>query len=258
MVGGAPLPWRVFLVMWTASFQLAHERAGCARSSRHDAPLERRPQQRHDIRHILGRVTRLLLTRHGHVDGITPKRFRGRAELALTDLGVRQAKALAARVAKDWKPATVYTSAMGRCVATGAAIRDACGVASSVLEGLTDIDYGRWQMRIQDEIKVEEPALFHLWHAAPHLMRFPGGESLQDLLARTSDALRIVLARHPGETVVMVGHDSVNRALLLQLLDRPLSAYWTLAQDPCCLNEIEIVGSKVEVLRINDTARLPL
>ena len=65
-----------------------------------------------------------------------------------------------------------------------------------------------------------------------------------------------MLARHPGQTVVMVGHDSVNRALLLQLLDQPLSAYWKLAQDPCCLNEIDIEGTTVEVRRINDTSHL--
>ena len=61
-----------------------------------------------------------------------------------------------------------------------------------------------------------------IWHVAPHLMRFPNGESLQDLLARTSDALRSVIARHPADPVVLVGHDSVNRALLLQLLDVPV------------------------------------
>ena len=202
-------------------------------------------------------MTTIILTRHGHVDGIKPKRFRGRAELALTELGVRQAKALAARIAAKWKPAAIYTSAMGRCVATGAAIGGACGVGSSVLEGLTDLDYGKWQMRIQDEIAVEQPELFRLWHTAPQLMRFPGGESLQDLAARTSDALRTALARHAGATVVLVGHDSVNRALLLQLLDQPLSAYWKLAQDPCCLNEIAIAGENVEIRRINDTAGLP-
>ncbi len=202
-------------------------------------------------------MTKILLTRHGHVDGIKPKRFRGRAELALTELGIRQAGALAARIAASWRPVAVYTSAMGRCVATGAAIGDACRVGSSVLEGLTDLDYGKWQMRIQAEIAAEQPDLFGLWHAAPHLVRFPGGESLQDLVARTADALRLVLARHGGATVVLVGHDSLNRALLLQLLDQPLSAYWRLAQDPCCLNEVDIVAGKVEIRRINDTAGLP-
>ena len=59
-------------------------------------------------------------------------------------------------------------------------------------------------------------------------------------MARAANALRLVLARHPDDTIVLVGHDSVNRALLMQLLDQPLSAYWRLAQSPCCLNEIDI------------------
>ncbi|UYN94903.1 MAG: histidine phosphatase family protein [Enhydrobacter sp.] len=202
-------------------------------------------------------MTRIILTRHGHVDGIKPKRFRGRAELALTELGQRQADAVAARIAATSKPAAVYTSGMQRCVATGARIAAACGVSASVVDGLMDLDYGKWQMRVQDEVKAEQPELYRLWHVAPQLMRFPDGESLQDLVARTSDALRFVLARHPKETVVLVGHDSVNRALLLQLLDQPLSAYWKLAQDPCCLNEIEVEGDRVEVGRINDTAGVP-
>jgi probable phosphoglycerate mutase len=43
-------------------------------------------------------------------------------------------------------------------------------------------------------------------------VRFPGGESLQDLVARTADTLRFILEHHVGDTVVLVGHDSVNRA----------------------------------------------
>ena len=84
---------------------------------------------------------------------------------------------------------------------------------------------------------------FNLWRSAPHLIRFPQGEALQDLVARTANALRETLERHPAQTVVFVGHDSVNRALLLQLLDQPLSAYWRLSQDPCCGgSEVDIEG----------------
>jgi len=202
-------------------------------------------------------VTKLLLTRHGDVEGIKPARFRGRAELALTPTGLAQADAVARRIAGQWKPAAVYTSTLQRCVATGAKIAAACGVTSSGLDGLTDIDYGTWQMRTHDEVKVEAPDAYRLWHEAPHLMRFPGGESLQDVVARSSDAVRLVLARHPGQAVVMVGHDSVNRIILMQLLDQPLSAYWKLAQDTCALNEIDIDGGTVLVRRINDTSHLP-
>lgn len=200
---------------------------------------------------------RLLLVRHGHVEGIKPARFRGRAELVLTATGLAEAEALAQRIARQWKPAAIYTSGLQRCVVTGAKIAAATGAPASVMDGLMDLDYGAWQMRAYDEMQAEQPDAFRLWQAAPHLVRFPGGESLQDLIARTSDALRAVLARHPGEAVVMVGHDSVNRALLLQLLDQPLGAYWRVAQDPCCLNEILIEGDKVRVLRINDTSHLP-
>ncbi|HZP98700.1 MAG TPA: histidine phosphatase family protein [Reyranella sp.] len=202
-------------------------------------------------------MTKIILTRHGDVVGIRPKRFRGRAQLALTELGERQARALAERVAASWRPAAIYTSPLYRCVTTGERIGTACSVAASTVDDLMDLDYGQWQMRVQDEIKAEQPQLFNLWHTAPQLVRFPGGESLQDLVARTSNALRAVLLAHPGQTVVLVGHDSVNRALLLQLLDQPLSAYGKIVQDPCCLNEIDVEGDHVEVHRVNDTAGIP-
>ena len=201
-------------------------------------------------------MIKILLTRHGHVDGIFPERFRGRAELALTKKGVAEAEALAARIARAWKPAVVYTSALQRCVVTGTIIANLCGAKAIPLEGLMDIDYGAWQMRTHDEIKAEAPKAYRLWRATPQRMRFPDGESLQDLVARTADVVRLVLERHPTDTVVMVGHDSVNRAILLQFLDQPLSAYWRLIQDPCTLNEVDVEGDDIRVQRINDTSHL--
>ncbi len=79
---------------------------------------------------------------------------------------------------------------------------------------------------------------------------------MQDLVARTSDALRFVLNKYAGNTVVLVGHDSVNKALLLQLIDQPLSAYWRLAQDCCAINEIDIEETTIRVSRINETHHL--
>lgn len=203
-------------------------------------------------------MTKIILTRHGHVEGIDPKRFRGRTELALTERGQAEAKAVAACIAEAWKPVKIYTSPMGRCVATGREIAAACGVGSEVMAALNDLDYGQWRWRREDEVRAAWPDLFAAWHASPHLMRFPGGESLQDLVARAADALRLVCERHPGatETFVLVGHDSVNRALLLQLLDQPLSAYWRLAQTPCAISEIDILGGSILVQSVNATQHL--
>jgi broad specificity phosphatase PhoE len=87
-------------------------------------------------------------------------------------------------------------------------------------------------------------------------MRFPGGDSLQDLVARSADAVRLALDSHPDGTVVLVSHDSVNRALLLQLADLPLSSYWRLAQTPCCINEIDVTDNQVRILATNETSHL--
>lgn len=201
-------------------------------------------------------MTKIVLTRHGHVEGIKPERFRGREPLELTALGRQEAAAVAARIAERFQPRMVYTSPMSRCVATGAAIAAACAISAGTCDDLNDIDYGAWQFKTFAEAKAQDPALFAAWFATPQRVRFPNGESLQDLAARTADALRMVLERHPDETVVLVGHDSVNRALLLELLELPLAAYWRLAQEPCCINEIDVGGAGVRVRSINATQHL--
>ena len=201
-------------------------------------------------------MTRILLARHGTVEGLKPERFRGRAELALTEQGLGEIAALARRVA-PLGPVAIYTSPMQRCVRTGAAIVAACRVPAEAHDGLADIDYGRWQMRTHDEVRAAEPEAYARWKSAPQLTRFPGGESLQDVATRAFDLLRTVLARHPHETVVLVGHDSVNRVLLLGLLEMPMSAYWRLVQDPGTLNEVDVsADGTVRLQRLNDTSHL--
>jgi probable phosphoglycerate mutase len=201
-------------------------------------------------------MTKIILTRHGHVEGIKPERFRGREPLQLTKRGVEEAAALAQRIAVHWRSSHIYTSPMGRSIATAAAIAQATSVAAKTCDDLNDIDYGARQFKTFANAKAQEPALFAEWFATPQLVRFPNGESLQDLAARTANALRMVLARHRDETVVLVGHDSVNRVLLLELLELPLSAYWRLAQEPCCLNEIDVNEARVRVHSINETQHL--
>jgi phosphoserine phosphatase len=80
----------------------------------------------------------------------------------------------------------------------------------------------------------------------------PGGESLQDVLARGVAALRVVMGRHPGETVVLVGHDGVNRVILVHALDLPLSRHRRLGEDPCAIDEIDFSGSEFSVRSVND------
>jgi len=201
-------------------------------------------------------MVRIILARHGHVDWLAPERFRGRAELPLSDLGRRQAQAVARYIAATWKPDAVYTSPLGRCRETGAEIAAPFRLEVRPVDGLADIDYGEWQGLTRDEAQERWPDETELWFRTPHIAAIPGGETLAGLLSRTSAALRDILWRHPDQTVVLVGHDSVNRVLLLFALEAPLSRYWHLRQEPCAVNELFFDNDSFIIGSINQTQHL--
>jgi phosphoserine phosphatase len=201
-------------------------------------------------------MTKIILVRHGHVEGISPERFRGRADLMLTAEGRRQAEATARRIQASWAPVAVYTSPLSRCRTTAEAIGRPFGLSPVRCDGLIDIDYGQWQGLTPDEARRRWPEALDTWHRAPDWAAIAGGETLQQVLTRTVAALRDVIGRHPSDSVVLVGHDSVNRVMLLHALGLPLSRYWRLGQHPCAINEIEFSGDGFAVLSMNETYHL--
>ena len=201
-------------------------------------------------------MSRIILVRHGHVDWLSPERFRGRAELPLSDLGRRQAQAAAGYIAATWKPEAVYTSPLGRCRETGAVIAGPLRLEPQPVDGLADIDYGEWQSLTRDAAKQRWPDETELWFRAPHLALIPGGETLAAVLSRAIAALRDIVRHHRNGTAALVGHDSVNRVLLLFALELPLSRYWHLRQDPCCVNELFFDNDSFTIGSINQTQHL--
>lgn len=200
--------------------------------------------------------TKIILVRHGHVEGIHPERFRGRAEIPLSALGEKQRLLTAERLKRSSAPAIVFTSSLGRCIATGEAIAVACNVKSQILQDLYDIDYGAWQWKTHEEVRQCEPDAFESWKNFPDQVQMPEGESLQNVLVRVTQALNKILKDYEERTVVMVSHDSVNRVLLLHMLGLPLSKYWAIKQDPCCINEIEFDEGAFQIKSINETWHL--
>lgn len=94
------------------------------------------------------------------------------------------------------------------------------------------------------------------WLETPDLAAIPGGESLSMVLVRATDVLRTVLQKHPQQTVVLIGHYSINRVILLHCLGLPLANYWRLKQEPCCINEIDFDAGTNGIGRINEVGHL--
>jgi phosphoserine phosphatase len=203
-------------------------------------------------------MSTLLLLRHGEVPGISPPKFRGRQELELTMRGEMQAERTGERVKADWPSvAAIYCSPRHRTVATAQAVGRRFGLTAQPLPEFDDLDYGTWQGLTHDEAKQQWPEQWALWTAAPECMAFPQGESLPVLAARVSRGLQMILQKLSGDhTVVVVAHDSTNRALLMQMLGMHLRFYRALVQDPCCINVIDSPGPSAHLRLLNATDHL--
>jgi hypothetical protein len=84
-------------------------------------------------------MTKNLRVRHANVEGISPERFRGRADRPLTAEGRRQAEATARRIQATWPPSAVYASPLSRARETAVAIGRPFGLAPIPLERLADV-----------------------------------------------------------------------------------------------------------------------
>jgi probable phosphoglycerate mutase len=202
-------------------------------------------------------VSRIILVRHGHVRGIAPEIFRGRSDLALTEKGREDAVALGRRISRAHDIAAIYCSPLSRCVETARAVaHDLNGMVLRPDGDLNDIDYGKWQGRSFAEIAAVHPREFDAWRNKPDTVEFPAGESLHKLQSRVVNRVKELVSLHGSETFVVVGHDSVNRVLLLHVLGLPLSRYWRIGQSPCCINVIDQKPDGYFIGCVNDTGHL--
>jgi phosphoserine phosphatase len=99
-----------------------------------------------------------------------------------------------------------------------------------------DIDDGDSQDRSHQEVQQADPEGFAWWFDTPHLVVIPGDAMLLQLASCVAETVRSILTRHHGETVMLVGNDSVNRVQWLLSLDPPLSRLLHRRQEPRGIN----------------------
>jgi probable phosphoglycerate mutase len=199
----------------------------------------------------------LILIRHGEVPGIDPPRFRGRMDLALTDLGKAQALALGEWVRERFTVTAIHASPLSRCIDTANAIAGPLAQPVRASMDLTDCDYGRWTGLTHREAAARDPEPFRAWQRDPGINPPPDGETLRQVEVRVTGAVHAILRRHAGGSVVLVTHDAVIRVLILHLLQAPLSHYASLRQDPTAVNRVEVrTDGGYRIALLNSTAHL--
>jgi len=201
-------------------------------------------------------MTRIVLVRHGQTEWNRVEHFRGHADVPLNEIGLAQAKAMARRVADEWRPVAIYSSPLARAVKTAEAVAWHFGLSAQVHPGLIDIDYGQWQGLTPDEAKERWPEVVDAWYNAPHTARIPGGETLDELRARAERMVNELATRHQGQTIVLVSHTVINRVILLAVLGLGNDHFWRLRQDTCAINTFEAEGGFFTIGSLNETYHL--
>jgi broad specificity phosphatase PhoE len=198
-------------------------------------------------------LTRIILVRHGETDWNVRERFRGRFDIPLNANGKLQAARAARYIAFRWKPAAIYSSPLSRAVKTAEPIADVTSLRVGVLPSLIDMSFGEWEGLSPEEIGARWPDQLATWYSAPHTIRIPGGETLEEVRQRCRETLITMTSRHPDETVVAVAHTDVNRTMLLVVLGLENSRLRSLRQDNCAINEIEAEGGRFTLASMNET-----
>jgi probable phosphomutase (TIGR03848 family) len=197
--------------------------------------------------------TRVVLVRHG-VTAQTGPLLSGRLPgIALSEKGVEQAEQAGARLA-GLKITTVYASPIERTTQTAQCIAARLGLPVVALDGVIEADYGEWTGgKIADLAKTDE---WKVVQVAPSRARFPGGESIREMQARTVAALDAVVAAHPHETVVVVSHADPIKSAIAHYAGMHLDLFQRVHVSPASVTVLEFHTHGVLLVKCNDTGSL--
>ena len=202
-----------------------------------------------------GEPTVTLLLRHGQTPMSAQKRYAGRSDVPLTDLGVQQAAAAAKRLASAGLD-VIVTSPLLRAVQTAEEVAAATGATVVTDDGFREADFGAWEGLTFAEVQERWPAEMAAWLADPEVAP-PGGESLAGVNERVTAALRRVLAARERQTVLVVSHVTPIKTLVAAALLAPPAALYRMHLDVAALSRIDWYADGPAVLRsFNDTGHL--
>jgi broad specificity phosphatase PhoE len=200
-------------------------------------------------------MTEIILVRHGQTPWNKDKIFRGTFDIPHDETGREEA-----RLAGEWlKGETIhaaYCSPLSRARDTAEAVAHHHGLLVTDLPGIIDLNYGDWQGMPLAEVKVKYSDLYRQWETAPHTVRFPGGETLEEVSKRAWAAVGEVVPRHPNQTVLLAAHRVVNKVLIARFVGLDNSHFWRIGQDTTAINRFRLVGDTWHFMLINDTCHL--
>jgi broad specificity phosphatase PhoE len=190
------------------------------------------------------------------------------SDAELTDIGLRQATELGEAI-RDIGVDAIYTSDLLRARHTAEVIGRATGAPVVLDSRLREIDIGEHEGTTLARLR-EHHQQFVPWleiafggrfpqpgFRIPASLRFPGGESVTDMLARSLPAFLEIVRERQGQTVVVVAHQWLVQALLCHVVGADVDRYDRFAVPQASLTLAEVEPDGRGVLHVlNGTRRV--
>ena len=200
-------------------------------------------------------MTFVYLVRHGETAWNKEEIFRGRTDISLNEIGFREAE-LVGEYLKGKDIHVIYSSPLSRARETARRIAQVFNLKVQPLEGITDMSFGKWEGRPLKEVQIHDRELYRQWIEQPHLLKLPGGESLDEVQVRAMAALEEVIQYHHEKNLVLVSHRVINKVIICGILGIDNSHFWQIGQDTAAINLIQYKEGKYRLSLLNETCHL--
>ncbi len=156
--------------------------------------------------------TRIYLLRHGQSLGNFHRIFVGQSETDLSELGYRQARETATRLAGS-DISAIYSSDLSRTYNTALPHAELRGLPVIKSRALREIFVGKWEKQPVSALTEMYPESYgNIWKN-DFLNAFPdGGESVHDLTVRIYNELERIAKENVGKTILVSSHGAAIRA----------------------------------------------
>ena len=221
--------------------------------------------------------TTVIIVRHGQSTSNASRVIQGHHDKAvLTKLGEQQAHKVGetlSGLAIDAVYASPLKRAQRTCEIVVKTMEQAGNAVPDIqlIDQIKEINLPLWESKSFDEVEANYPEMYLAWRTLPNefVMPVPNTDGtttdfypVRDIWERATLVWQTILDKHAGQTILLVGHSAINRALVGAAIGLRPEHLNSMGQDNCAINVLNFVGrwqgdgASVQLESLNVTSHL--
>jgi phosphoserine phosphatase len=207
-------------------------------------------------------ATRVIILRHGQSSYNSQSRIQGRCnDSTLTAKGIADA-ITTGQAFNGINLAAVYCSPLQRAHLTAQQVAAQVAGAPTPIpdDRLQEVDLPLWEKMLFTEVAAQFPIDYQIWQERPHeLVMTVNGQAhrpIPALYAQAQEFWLDILAKHDHQTILIVAHNGINRALISTAIGIPQHYYQSIQQSNCAVSVLNFAAGQVQIESLNQVAHM--